>query len=64
MELKKGITTFRGNNKMNIKGISRRVLDTIELGIDVEGILCAFNNKFVVRTRSGKNTGFKIRLLL
>lgn len=45
---------------MLIEGINGSILDTIDLGSNIEGTPAAFNNMIVVGTRGGKIIGFKI----
>lgn len=44
-----------------IEGISGKILDTINLGSNVEGTPAAFNNKIVVGTRGCKIIGFEVK---
>lgn len=44
-----------------IEGISGKILDTINLGSNVEGSPSAFENMLVVGTRGGKIVGFKVK---
>jgi hypothetical protein len=44
-----------------IEGISGKILDTIDLGSNVEGSPSAFENMLVVGTRGGKIVGFKVK---
>lgn len=46
---------------MLIEGTSGKVLDTIELGANVEGTPAAFGNTMVVGTRGSEIIGFKIK---
>lgn len=45
---------------MLIKGMNGKILDTLELGSNVEGSPAAFENTLVVGTRGGKIIGFTI----
>jgi outer membrane protein assembly factor BamB len=44
-----------------IEGITGKILDTIDLGANVEGTPAAFNDTVVVGTRGSKIIGFKIK---
>jgi outer membrane protein assembly factor BamB len=46
---------------MLIEGISGRILDTINLGANVEGTPAAFGNKIVVGTRGSRIVGFEVK---
>ena len=49
---------------MLIEGISGRILDTIDLGANVEGTPAVFGNKIVVGTRGSKIIGFEVNRLI
>jgi outer membrane protein assembly factor BamB len=44
-----------------IEGVSGKILDTIELGSNIEGTPAAFNDMLVVGTRGAEIAGFKIK---